>query len=132
MDLINFSWENDVIGYSENIFEALKELKEFNYDNIYLRRDLRIKRVESNLTFFDEVRKKFQLIFEKSLNDLQEENYETPVFKDHVEYIDDPNYNHYFNPLKKEKKLTLIARDYIAGMSDKYFAQTYELLHEEK
>jgi len=132
MDLINFSWENDVIGYSENIFEALKELKEFNYDNIYLRRDLKIKRVESNLTFLDEVRKKFQLIFEKSLNDLQEENHEAPVFKDHVEYIDDPDYNHYFNPLKREKKLTLIARDYIAGMSDKYFAHSYNLLHEGK
>lgn len=132
MDLINFSLENDVIGYSEDIFEALKELKVFNYDNIYIRRDLRIKKNESNLPYFDKIRDKFKLIFEKSLSDLHEENYDAPVFKDHVEYIDDPDYNHYFNPLKKENKLTLIARDYIAGMSDKYFAKTFKTLHEGK
>ena len=132
MDLLNFSLERDVIGYSEDIYEALKELKQFNYDNIYHRRDLRVKRNESNSTYFEKVSKKFNLIFEKSLSDLQESNYDAPVFKDHVEYIDDPNYNHYYNPLKKEDKLTLIARDYIAGMSDKYFAQTYQELNNGK
>ena len=132
MDLLNFSLERDVIGYSEKIFEALKELKHFNYDNIYLRRDLRVKKNDSNLMYFDSVRKKFNLIFETSLRDLQEENYKAPVFKDHVEYIDDPDYTHYYLPLKKEKKLTLIVRDYIAGMSDKYFAQTYQKLNNKK
>jgi len=132
MDLLNFSLEREVIGYSEKIFEALKELKQFNYDNIYLRRDLRFKKNDSNLMYFDSVRKKFKLIFETSLRDLQEGNYEAPVFKDHVEYIDDPEYTHYYNPLRKENKLTLIARDYIAGMSDKYFAQTYQSINNKK
>ncbi len=132
MDLINFSWDNDVIGYSEDIFEALKELKKFNYDKIYLRRDLRTEKNGSHLTYFDEVRMKFKLIFEKSLKDLREEKYEAPVFKDHVDYIDDSNYTYYYNPLKKNNQLTLIARDYIAGMSDKYFTRTYKVLHDEK
>ena len=125
MDLLNYSLDNDTIGYSKEIFEALKELKAFNYENIYLRRDL-IKQGDSK-TFIDKLKNKFELIFEVSLNDLKEENYSSPIFKDHIEYIDDANYSTYYQYLKIEKKLPLIVRDYIAGMSDKYFSEIYEM-----
>jgi dGTPase len=125
MDLLNYSLDNDTIGYSKEIFEALKELKAFNYENIYLRRDL-IKQGDSK-TFIDKLKNKFELIFEVSLNDLKEENYSSPIFKDHIEYIDDANYSTYYQHLKNEKKLPLIVRDYIAGMSDKYFSEIYEM-----
>ena len=115
-DLLNFSLNNDVIGYSNEIFIALKELKAFNYKNIYLRRDKE---------FLDTLKRRFQLIFETSLRDLKEENYKSPIFRDHIEYIDDSNYNTYYKPLKEGNQLPLIARDYIAGMSDKYFNDTY-------
>ncbi|KKL61054.1 hypothetical protein LCGC14_2199150, partial [marine sediment metagenome] len=115
-DLLNFSLNNDVIGYSNEIFIALKELKAFNYKNIYLRRDKE---------FLDTLKRRFQLIFETSLRDLKEENYKSPIFRDHIEYIDDSNYNTYYKPLKEGNQLPLIVRDYIAGMSDKYFNDTY-------
>ncbi|MFX0186980.1 MAG: deoxyguanosinetriphosphate triphosphohydrolase family protein [Candidatus Hodarchaeota archaeon] len=127
MDLLNFSLDNDTIGYSEKIFETLKELKSFNYEKIYLRRDL-LKKRELKSTFVNELTKKFLLIFEKCLTDLEKENYDTPIFKDHIEYIDDDDYTTYFKPLKKENNLTLIVRDYIAGMSDNYFKEIYEIL----
>jgi dGTPase len=127
MDLLNFSLDNDTIGYSEKIFETLKELKSFNYEKIYLRRDLLKKRDFKN-TFVDELTKKFLLIFEKCLNDLEKKKYDAPIFKDHIEYIDNDNYTTYFKPLKKENNLTLIVRDYIAGMSDNYFKEIYEIL----
>ena len=127
-DLLNFSLDNDVIGYSDEIFQALKELKAFNYDNIYIRRDLFRKNASEN-TFIDNLKNKFLLIFEESLKDLEEENYNSPIFKDHIEYIDDRNYNTYFKLLKRNNKLTLIVRDYIAGMSDKYFNEIYEKFH---
>ncbi|MFX0000158.1 MAG: deoxyguanosinetriphosphate triphosphohydrolase family protein [Candidatus Hodarchaeota archaeon] len=123
-DLLNFSLDNDVIGYSDEIFHALKELKEFNYEKIYIRRDL--EATSSEKTFLDILKYKFLLIFERSLKDLDQENYNTPIFKDHIEYIDDQNYSTYFEPLKKSNQLTLIVRDYIAGMSDKYFNEIYE------
>ena len=69
---------------------------------------------------------KFFLIFERSLADLEKENFEAPIFKDHIEYIDNQTYAKYFKPLKNEKKLTLIVRDYIAGMSDNYFNKIFE------
>ncbi len=124
-DLLNFSLNNDVIGYSDEIFQALKELKEFNYENIYTRRDL-YRKNSSAITYVDRLKKKFEIIFERSLSDLEENNYNAPIFKDHVEYIDDLDYSTYFKLLKKSKKLTLIVRDYIAGMSDKYFSEIYE------
>lgn len=125
MDLLNFSLDNDTIGYSEKIFESLKELKDFNYHNIYLRRDLFPEKDNSNETYIDILTKKFELIFETSLRDLENSNFEAPIFKEHIDYID-KNYNVYYKPLKKENKLTLIVRDYIAGMSDKYFQEIYE------
>lgn len=114
MDLLDYSLDRDTIGYSDKIFKALKELKQFNYEHIYYRRDTSL--LKKGLT------KKFELIFERCLKDLEEENYNSPIFKDHIEYIDDVRlYNTYFRPLKENNNSTLIVRDYIAGMSDKYF-----------
>ena len=127
-DLLNYSLDNDVIGYSDEIFNALKELKAFNYDEIYTRRDLYQKN-SNEKTFVDKLKDKFTLIFDKFLKDLELENYESPIFRDHIEYIDDQNYSTYFKPLKKSHKLTLIVRDYIAGMSDKYFGELFDLIH---
>ena len=124
-DILNFSLDNDVIGYSDEIFEALKELKSFNYNHIYIRRDL-FKKNLTEKTFIENLKERFLLIFERSLKDLEENNYKTPIFRDHIEYIDDKNYNTYFKSLKKNHQLTLIVRDYIAGMSDKYFNEIYE------
>ena len=47
---------------------------------------------------------------------------------DHIEYIDDENYSTYYEPNKNEGNLALIVRDYIAGMSDKYFHEVYNQL----
>ena len=124
-DLLNFSLDNDVIGYSDEIFEALKELKLFNYENIYIRRDL-FKKNSTEKTFIDKLKDRFLFIFKTSLRDLQEENFKAPIFRDHIEYIDNKNYETYFKQLKKANQLTLVARDYIAGMSDKYFNEIYE------
>ncbi|MFX1396470.1 MAG: deoxyguanosinetriphosphate triphosphohydrolase family protein [Promethearchaeota archaeon] len=117
MDLINYSVDHDLIGYSEPIYDALKELKKFNYDNIYLRRD-------DNMN--DVTKERFELIFETSLRDLKQENLSSPIFKDHIEYIDDPDYSTYLEPHRKANKLSIVVKDYIAGMSDKYFKEVYD------
>ncbi|MFX0003483.1 MAG: deoxyguanosinetriphosphate triphosphohydrolase family protein [Candidatus Hodarchaeota archaeon] len=130
-DLLNFSLDNDVIGYSDEIFKTLKELKSFNYDNIYIRRDL-FKKNASEKTFIENLKERFSLIFDRCLKDLEEDNYKAPIFRDHIEYIDDNSFNTYFKPLKKNHQSTIIVRDYIAGMSDKYFNEIYENFRKKK
>ena len=126
MDLLNTSLRNDKIGYSEKIFEAFKELKSFNYDSIYSRRDMH-KSENSKISYMENLTKQFNLIFENSLRDLEEENFHAPIFIDHIEYIDDENYSTYFEPNKQNGNLKLIARDFIAGMSDQYFSEIFSL-----
>jgi len=123
-DLLNFSLDNDVIGYSDDIFQALKELKTFNYRKIYIRRDL-LKKNSLDKTFIDKLKERFESIFKSCLKDLEEDNYNSPIFKDHIEYIDNENFTTYFYTLKDQNKLPLIVRDYIAGMSDRYFSEIY-------
>jgi len=126
MDLLNTSLHNDIIGYSEDIFEAFKELKKFNYDSIYSRRDM-YKSEDSKNSYMENLTKQFTLIFENSLRDLEEENFKAPIFIDHIEYIDDEKYTTYFEPNKQTGNLKLIARDFIAGMSDQYFSEIFSL-----
>lgn len=125
MDLIGFSYENEIIGYSEDIFNALRELKKFNYEKIYNKRDLYYNH-DLEISYMKQLKEKFELIFKSSFYDLEQEDYEAPIFKDHIEYIDDKNYSTYYQPLREKDQLALIVRDYIAGMSDKYFNDIYE------
>jgi len=125
MDLLANSLECNTIGYSKRVFNALRDLKKFNYHEIYHRRDFYVED-DSNMTFMDKIRRKFYVIFEKSLQDVKKKLVESPIFKDHIEYIDDKNYSTYYKPLKAQGKLPLIVRDYISGMSDEYFKITYE------
>jgi len=124
MDLLNASLHNDKIGYSKPIFEAFRELKIFNYDKIYSRRDM-YQSKNSKISYIENLTEQFELIFDRSFKDLEEENYNAPIFKDHIEYIDDEKYTTYYEPNKKQSNLALIVRDYIAGMSDKYFHEVY-------
>jgi len=119
-NLLAYSIENETIGYDENIFSALKELKEFNYENIYEKRDKKSNEQHKS------IRKDFHLMFEVFQKDLEKSNYNSPVFKDHIDYIDDKNYSSYYKKYKIEDKLGWIVRDYIAGMSDGYFKEMTE------
>lgn len=129
MDLLTFSLEHEKIGYSEQIYEALKKLKKFNYKYIYNRRDLFIEN-KSNKNFMESLYEKFSLIFQQSIKDLEGKNYDSYIFRDHVRYIDNSDFSTYYEILKKQNKLPLIVRDYIAGMSDKYFNEIYRRLKE--
>ena len=124
MDLLNYSINSEMVGYSEEIYNALRELKQFNYEKIYNQRDLHVFN-HSNLSYADYLKEKFEFIFERSLEDLQRYDKESPIFTDHIDYIDDTNYTTYYEPIKNQNKLALIVRDYIAGMSDNYFNEIY-------
>lgn len=116
-DLIGWSRENGRIGFSRDKYELMRDLKEFNYENIYghdrLKRYARHAEVILNI-LFDHL---------KGLMDEFGRNYEgymesdIPLdrrFGDYLRGLSD------FYGVKEPFDQQQIALDYIAGMTDQY------------
>lgn len=112
VDLIENSYGKDQISYSTKVYEALKELKKFNTENIYNNSKL-LKDIEKIEKMYDE-------LFTFFLEDLNNNNYKSKIYKHFIdfEWIG-KTYN---NDSSNEEKV----RDFIAGMTDRYFIGTYE------
>jgi len=108
IDVIENSWEGDYISLSKEVSEALDEFKRFNYKKIYenpaVNREV------------DKIEKMFRLMFEEFLRDLEGDKRDSRIFKHHINLI------HHRNPLYLDETANAeIVRDFIAGMTDKYF-----------
>lgn len=104
-DLIKNSYQRPAIAFSQEISEALKILREFNLNHIYLNPKIK---PDSN-----KIEAVFHLLFERYLQDLREGNEDSIIFK---EYLDDMSDEYRLNSKPEE-----IVRDFIAGMTDQYF-----------
>ena len=103
-DIIENSFQKSYIAFSPEISDALKSLKDFNLEYIYM--NLKIK------TNLDRIKELFEMLFERYLNDVENENHSSVIFTTFLEDMSDYIENH-----SKEE----IVRDFIAGMTDKYF-----------
>ena len=110
-DIINQSYGKGRIAFSEEVFEALKELKKFNYENIY-ESDLIKCQIEK---FTGMVRN----LFEAYLSDLDATEANSSIFKDFIAHFPDK----YINDNADER----IVADFIAGMTDQYFLKQYNI-----
>jgi dGTPase len=104
-DVINNSFQNTYIAFSRKVSEALKRLKDFNLERIYM--SPLIKKDT------DTIRTLFGMLFEKYLDDIEHENHSSVIFKG---FLEDMSENYTQNHCKEE-----IVRDFIAGMTDQYF-----------
>ena len=104
-DIIKNSFEKPAIAFSRGVSEALRELREFNLNNIYLNPKIKPDA--------GKIRHLFQVLLEGYLKDLKEGNEESIIF---IEYLHDMSDDYKENTSPAE-----IARDFIAGMTDKYF-----------
>jgi dGTPase len=104
-DLINNSHDQPAIGFSPDISEALKGLREFNLKNIYLNAKIKqdIKRIQDM----------FRLLFDRYLRDMEENNPGSIIFRDYLRGMSE-EYRENSHPAE-------IVRDFIAGMTDQYF-----------
>ena len=59
------------------------------------------------------IKKRFRMLFEKYLNDIKKENYDSVIFST---FLKDMSENYFKNHVEVE-----IVRDFIAGMTDQYF-----------
>ncbi|CEG11711.1 DGTP triphosphohydrolase [groundwater metagenome] len=113
IDIIENSFDKeDEISYSKEIYECLKKYKNFNYNKIYNN--------PKRLGEKSKIVEMYGTLFEKFLNDLKRENKDSKIYEHFVE-INKINREYVENYSYVE-----IVRDYIAGMTDRYFEDAFK------
>lgn len=111
-DIIKNSLEKPYIKLSEEVFKAIVDLKKFNNEHIYM------------LSMTDEERaytkEKFYKVFEYFLKDVKRENKESRIYQNFLNFKKEI----YFQNTTEERRVI----DFIAGMTDDYFEECFELL----
>jgi len=104
-DVIDNSYQKPHVCFSPKVSQALKELKQFNLDRIYLNK--MIKRHTQTL------RRLFNYLFEKYLEDIEKINQESVIYNQFLDGMSEKYITGHSAPE--------IVRDFIAGMTDHYF-----------
>ena len=110
-DIVENSYEQGYIKMSDEISNALRELKSFNYKNIYLN-DV-IKNEMNKISYG------FKILFETYLEDIEKDRRDNSNIFDH--FLVSKNEDYITNTNIYEK-----VRDFIASMTDRYFKQELE------
>ena len=105
-DVVENSYGNNYVCFSSTVSEALHHLKKFNYTYIYKSKKLKVNH--------ERIFKGFKILFELFHQDIENENKISPIYSDFLldksdKYLEDT-------------ATALKVRDYISGMTDRYFA----------
>ncbi len=114
MDILEHSVDKDYLCMSDEVFQAIKNLKKFNYEHIYSKANS-----EEDVKFYTEV---FNKVFEECLNFVKNKKTDTNIFTKFLNEMDEE----YLSSTSDERKVI----DYIAGMTDDYILKEYNSLSE--
>jgi len=106
-DLITNSLGQAHVAFSDQAAQAVNRLKAFNPERIYLN-----PKIKAHL---DTVTRLFTILFEAYLEDLEKDRREAVVFKRFLDNMS-PDYRHRYGNAH-------IVKDFIAGMTDRYFLE---------
>ena len=104
-DVIENSFHQPHISFSRPVSEALKELKQFNLERIYL--SPLVKK------HYEDIKSLFHLLFERFLYDVKNDNKNSIIFSAFLENKSDV----YVASHRSEE----VVRDFISGMTDRFF-----------
>jgi dGTPase len=104
-DVIHNSYQQAYVTFSEGVSEALKTLKAFNLERIYL--NPRVKR------HLEQIGTLFELLFHQYLKDIENQDHRSVIF---TNFLSDMSEDYLQSQSKEE-----VVRDFIAGMTDRYF-----------
>ncbi len=104
-DLIAHSYQKNYVGYSPEVGQALKILRDFNYENIY--NNPRIKEETGKIEDL------CAALFARFLQDIHEKRRSSPIWTDFLDTME-PSYLENHTPAE-------MVRDFIAAMTDAYF-----------
>lgn len=110
MDLIENSLDRPFIKISEKVFKAIKDLKDFNYKNIYYKAN-----TAASLKFYENVFNELFIYYRDNIDD--ENNSINKIFL----HNKDENY-------KSNTSVTRKVIDYLAGMTDDFILKEYEYM----
>ena len=108
-DIIQTSQQTHHVAFSPEISDALQALKAFNLERIY-------KNPQSKI-HASKIKSLFGILFEQCLNDLEKDNRSADIFSGFLADMSDSYLEHHC--------LAEIVRDYIAGMTDRYFLHQF-------
>ena len=111
-DIINNSYNKPYIKMSNEIYNSIVSLKNFNYKHIYSKANTKSQIEKYELMF--------QTLFDEYLKDLDEKNTSSSIYKVFLNYMD----KEYILNTNNAR----IVIDFIAGMTDDYFNREYEKL----
>lgn len=111
-DVIKHSYGQDYIAISEESYDALKVLRKFNFEMIYIHPKLK---VESG-----KVKKSYRILFELLLDDLKNNKQHSFTWQ-HFLHNKSKQY------LEETSDVQMVV-DYISGMTDSYFVRILEKL----
>lgn len=110
-DIVAMSYDADCISFSAEASASVAAFKEFNMRHIYENPRL--------LANKEKIRFMFRYLFDRTLEDIEGEREASPVYED---LIDAPWTSPRYIAAARPAEL---ARDFIAGMTDRYFEQVF-------
>lgn len=111
-DVVLNSFNKSYISFSKQISEYLLLLKKFNYEHIYLSKQLK--------TDHNKIKLGFKLLFDLFLDDLHNHNQRSKIYLDFLNTKDQA----YLDATNEAEKV----RDFIGGMTDRYFVEVLKEL----
>ena len=119
VNIIECSYGCDSIKLDDKHFKALKQCKRDNYEKIYnktvssARLDITIKPMMAEL-------------YERFLYDLENENEGSPIYTEHIAFVERSRYKRRAPYIETEKNQIVV--DYISSMTDDYFVEIHQFL----
>ena len=107
-DIIINSKDKNYIMLSKDIYNAIEDLKKFNYQNIYNKALSNSKK--------EEIKKMFFVLFKNYLNDLETKNKDSIIYRSYLQNMS-AEYQNNSN--------VRIVIDYLSGMTDEYLITQY-------
>ena len=119
VNIIENSYGKPYIRMDQEHFEALKTAKRENYSRIYESAATRAKLDTTAKPMMGD-------IYDQMLEDLVQGKTNSPIFRHHINYINNTRYNR-DTPYGKEDPNQIVV-DYIASMTDDYFIDLHHYL----
>jgi dGTPase len=104
-DIIANSFQNTFVAFSTEVSGALKQLKAFNLERIYLNPNIK--------QHLKTIRSLFEMLFERYLEDIERKQHTSVIF---TRFLKDISQDY----VQKHSNVEIV-RDFIAGMTDQYF-----------